>query len=129
MDDTTKCPVSKRAHTNRDWWPNQLDLGILHQHSNLSNPMGEAFDYAKEFRSLDLNAGRPILVTMEACSFGWPGTPQAPTASVTAAAAPAPASSGSHLSTVGRITPISTRRGVCSGRSSRNTAAKSPGPT
>ena len=56
MDDTTKCPVSKRAHTNRDWWPNQLDLGILHQHSNLSNPMGEAFDYAKEFRSLDLNA-------------------------------------------------------------------------
>jgi len=56
MDDTTKCPVSKRAHTNRDWWPNQLNLGMLHQHSNLSNPMGEAFDYAKEFKSLDLNA-------------------------------------------------------------------------
>jgi catalase-peroxidase len=56
MDDTTKCPVSKRAHTNRDWWPNQLDLAMLHQHSNLSNPMGEAFDYAKEFKSLDLNA-------------------------------------------------------------------------
>src|SRR5215472_9981809 len=56
MDDTTKCPVSKRAHTNRDWWPNQLDLAMLHQHSNLSNPMGGAFDYAKEFKSLDLNA-------------------------------------------------------------------------
>ena len=41
---------------NRDWWPNQLNLQVLHQHSTLSNPMGEAFDYAKEFKSLDLNA-------------------------------------------------------------------------
>jgi catalase-peroxidase len=53
-----KCPVahgaSKRA--NRDWWPEQLDLGILHQQSNLSDPMGESFDYAKEFKSLDLDA-------------------------------------------------------------------------
>jgi catalase-peroxidase len=58
MDDKTKCPVSggKRAPTNRDWWPNQLNLGVLHQHSNLSDPMGAAFDYAKEFKSLDLNA-------------------------------------------------------------------------
>ena len=48
-----KCPV---VHTNRDWWPNQLNLQVLHQHSTLSNPMGEAFDYAKEFKSLDLNA-------------------------------------------------------------------------
>ena len=48
-----KCPV---VHANRDWWPNQLNLQVLHQHSALSNPMGEAFDYAKEFKSLDLNA-------------------------------------------------------------------------
>ena len=48
-----KCPV---VHTNRDWWPNQLNLRVLHQPSTLSNPMGEAFDYAKEFKSLDLNA-------------------------------------------------------------------------
>jgi catalase-peroxidase len=48
-----KCPV---MHTNRDWWPNQLNLQVLHQHSAKSNPMGEAFDYAKEFKSLDLNA-------------------------------------------------------------------------
>ncbi len=48
-----KCPV---MHTNRDWWPNQLNLSVLHQHPTLSNPMGEAFDYAKEFKSLDLNA-------------------------------------------------------------------------
>jgi catalase-peroxidase len=48
-----KCPV---VHANRDWWPNQLNLQVLHQHSTLSNPMGEAFDYAKEFKGLDLNA-------------------------------------------------------------------------
>ena len=48
-----KCPV---MHTNRDWWPNQLNLQVLHQHSAQSNPMGEAFDYAKEFKSLDLDA-------------------------------------------------------------------------
>ena len=52
-----KCPVvHTTARVNRDWWPNQLNLQVLHQHSVLSNPMGEAFDYAKEFKSLDLNA-------------------------------------------------------------------------
>ncbi len=58
MDGESKCPFTggTRAHANRDWWPNQLNLGVLHQHSTLSDPMGEAFDYAKEFKSLDLNA-------------------------------------------------------------------------
>lgn len=59
MDDVTKCPFSGGQPTprsNRDWWPNQLNLQVLHQHSTLSDPMGEAFDYAKEFKSLDLNA-------------------------------------------------------------------------
>ena len=52
----SKCPFSgANPHTNREWWPNQLDLRVLHQHSNLSDPMGEKFDYAKEFKSLDLN--------------------------------------------------------------------------
>jgi catalase-peroxidase len=54
-----KCPVAHgapRAQTNAGWWPNQLNLRVLHQHSNLSNPMGVEFDYAKEFQSLDLNA-------------------------------------------------------------------------
>ena len=53
-----KCPVAgaTRVQANRDWWPNQLNLQVLHQHSTLSDPMGEAFDYAKEFKSLDLNA-------------------------------------------------------------------------
>src|SRR5579885_1984679 len=54
-DDTTgKCPFT--GNRNRDWWPKQLDLQVLHHNSNLSNPMGEDFDYAKEFKSLDLNA-------------------------------------------------------------------------
>jgi catalase-peroxidase len=53
-----KCPFTggTRGFRNRDWWPDQLDLQVLHQHSTLSDPMGEAFDYAKEFKSLDLNA-------------------------------------------------------------------------
>jgi catalase-peroxidase len=58
MDDVTKCPFTGGMHTptNRDWWPNQLDVRSLHRNSTLSDPMDEAFDYAKEFKSLDLNA-------------------------------------------------------------------------
>ncbi len=58
MTSESKCPFAgaNRAPTNRDWWPNHLNLHVLHQHSALSNPMGDAFDYAKEFKSLDLNA-------------------------------------------------------------------------
>jgi catalase-peroxidase len=54
----SKCPFNHGASapTNRDWWPNQVNLKVLHQHSPLSDPMGEEFDYAKEFKSLDLNA-------------------------------------------------------------------------
>ena len=52
-----KCPVMHGGgRTNRDWWPNQLNLQLLHHNSNRSNPMGEAFDYAASFKSLDLNA-------------------------------------------------------------------------
>jgi catalase-peroxidase len=57
MDDKTKCPFpGARGHMNRDWWPDALDVSILHRNSTLSDPMGEAFDYAKEFKTLDLNA-------------------------------------------------------------------------
>jgi catalase-peroxidase len=58
MDDQAKCPFSgaKRAHSNRDWWPDSLDVSVLHRNSSLSDPMGKTFDYAKEFKTLDLNA-------------------------------------------------------------------------
>ncbi|MGE5791864.1 MAG: catalase/peroxidase HPI [Bacteroidota bacterium] len=69
-----ECPVMRTtvvARSNRDWWPNQLDLRVLHQHSTLSNPMGEAFDYAKEFGSLDLNAVIKDLHALMTDSQDW----------------------------------------------------------
>ncbi|MGA3348862.1 MAG: catalase/peroxidase HPI [Candidatus Sulfotelmatobacter sp.] len=53
-----KCPFNHAAYvpTNRDWWPNQVDVQVLHQHSPLSDPMGKEFNYAEEFKTLDLNA-------------------------------------------------------------------------
>ena len=73
MSSDSKCPFSgsSRAHANKDWWPNQLDLSVLHQHSSLSNPMGEAFDYAKEFESLDLNAVIKDLTALMTDSQEW----------------------------------------------------------
>ena len=66
------CPFSgARGHTNRDWWPNQLDLQVLHQHSSLSNPMGQAFDYAKAFKSLDLQAVIKDLHALMTQSQDW----------------------------------------------------------
>ena len=58
MANDSKCPFTggTRARRNRDWWPDALDVSVLHRNSNLSDPMGEAFDYAKEFKTLDLNA-------------------------------------------------------------------------
>jgi len=58
MSNESKCPVAHgaKAHSNRDWWPDRLDLQFLNQHAPQSNPLGGSFDYAKEFKSLDLNA-------------------------------------------------------------------------
>ncbi|MBN9490596.1 MAG: catalase/peroxidase HPI [Alphaproteobacteria bacterium] len=73
MASESKCPVSggPRARANRDWWPNQLDLQILHQHSSLSDPMDKTFDYAKEFKSLDLNAVIKDLHALMTTSQDW----------------------------------------------------------
>ncbi len=57
--------------SNRDWWPNQLKLNILRQHSSLSNPMGEEFDYAKEFKTLDLKAVKKDLFELMTDSQDW----------------------------------------------------------
>jgi len=75
----TKCPISggTRKHTmagaptNADWWPNQLNLKILHQHCPLSDPMGEAFNYAEEFKSLDLDAVIKDLHALMTTSQDW----------------------------------------------------------
>jgi len=73
-----KCPVAHGAsiaastvRSNRDWWPNQLDLKALHQHSSLSDPMGEAFDYAEEFKKLDYEALKADLRALMTDSQEW----------------------------------------------------------
>jgi catalase-peroxidase len=72
MATESKCPFAGApAPTNREWWPNQLDVQILHQHSNLSDPMGEEFDYAKEFKTLDLNAVVKDLNALMTDSQDW----------------------------------------------------------
>jgi catalase-peroxidase len=75
MPDESKCPFSggRRVRNNRDWWPNQLSLQTLNQHSPQSNPMGEAFDYAKEFDTLDLDAViRDLNALMTDSQDWWP---------------------------------------------------------
>jgi catalase-peroxidase len=74
MSTETKCPFHHTAGggtTNRDWWPSQLKLDILHQHSSKSNPMGEDFSYAKEFKSLDLEAVKKDLRELMTTSQDW----------------------------------------------------------
>jgi catalase-peroxidase len=63
--------VGGGGRTNRDWWPNQLNLQILHQQSNLSNPMGENFKYAEEFKTLDLDAVKKDLFALMTDSQDW----------------------------------------------------------
>jgi catalase-peroxidase len=65
-----KCPFSQ-AHTNRDWWPSQLNIQVLHGNSSLSDPMGKQFDYAKEFKSLDLTAVIKDLHALMTDSQDW----------------------------------------------------------
>jgi catalase-peroxidase len=81
MSTESKCPVSGGgqghqtvlARVNRDWWPNQLNLHVLHQNSHVSNPMGEAFNYAREFQSLDLDAViKDLHAVMTASQAWWP---------------------------------------------------------
>ncbi|MEP1519374.1 MAG: catalase/peroxidase HPI [Ascidiaceihabitans sp.] len=64
-------PTSNKVRSNRDWWPNQLNMKILHQQSNLSNPMGDDFDYAEAFKSLDLEAVKADLTALMTDSQDW----------------------------------------------------------
>ncbi|MBW9117609.1 catalase/peroxidase HPI [Rhizobium cauense] len=74
-DSAGKCPVphgnTPRGRSNRDWWPNQLDVQVLHQHSGLADPMGKAFDYAEEFKKLDLDALKKDLHALMTDSQDW----------------------------------------------------------
>jgi catalase-peroxidase len=79
MKEESKCPVTGKTRTpisgggtsNRDWWPNQVNLKILHQHSDMSNPMGEEFNYAEEFKKLDLQALKKDLYALMTDSQDW----------------------------------------------------------
>jgi catalase-peroxidase len=79
MSENSKCPVTGRTSkpiagggtSNRDWWPNQLNLKILHQHSHLSNPLGGEFNYAEEFKKLDLEALKKDLYALMTDSQDW----------------------------------------------------------
>ena len=78
MSGESKCPVTGKSRqvagggtTNKNWWPNQLNLHILHQHSAKSNPMGEDFNYAEEFKSLDLDALKQDLYALMTDSQDW----------------------------------------------------------
>ncbi|MFT7115687.1 MAG: catalase-peroxidase, partial [Rhodoferax sp.] len=79
MSTEAKCPFSGAAlkptlagaRTNADWWPNQLNLNLLQQHSELSNPMGETFNYAEEFKTLDLDAVVKDLHALMTDSQAW----------------------------------------------------------
>ena len=65
--------LTRRPRTNQDWWPNQLNLQVLHEHSPRSNPMGESFNYAEEFKTLDVNAlKRDIFEVMTTSQDWWP---------------------------------------------------------
>ncbi len=66
-----KCPVVHRGRSNRDWWPDVLDISVLHRNGPLSNPMGRAFDYAKEFSTLDLSAVKKDLAALMTESRDW----------------------------------------------------------
>ncbi len=78
-NEKSKCPVTGKMSkpiagsgtSNRDWWPNQLKLKILHQHSSMSNPMGEGFNYAAEFKKLDLEALKKDLYALMTDSQDW----------------------------------------------------------
>jgi catalase-peroxidase len=73
MSSEAKCPFnhSGKGTSNRDWWPNQLPIELLHQHSSKSNPMGADFDYAKEFKSLDFKALKKDLAKLMTDSKPW----------------------------------------------------------
>ena len=74
MENESKCPFSAASlsgRANRDWWPNQLSLSVLHTNHPSGNPMGEQFNYAEEFKSLDLKAVKKDIEAVMTDSQAW----------------------------------------------------------
>ncbi len=125
MPDETRCPYAAMhggrtipaAQSNADWWPDRLNLQILRQHSEKSDPMGARFDYAEAFGKLDYAALKQDLRALMTDSQDW-----------------WPADWGHYGGLFIRMAwhsaaATSTRRAGCCGRSRRSTATASPGPT
>ena len=138
-------PKRTRPRTNKDWWPNELDLSVLRRHEHTSIPMGEHYSYAEEFKSLDLDAlKRDLVEVMTTSQDWWPADyghygplfiRMAWHAAGTYRIANSRGGGGSGAqrfapSTAGPTTRTSIRRGACSGRSkNKNTAGSCRGAT
>ncbi len=140
----SKCPVTGKSSrqvagggtSNRDWWPNQLNLQILHQQSTKSNPMGEGFNYRQEFTMLDLAAVKKDLVALMMTSDWCRGQGHYGSDDPDGWNSAVPIDWGLTGRRVVQRLALTvpdnvnwTRPAGCSGRSSRNTAEKYPGLT
>ena len=146
MSDESTGPLRRTAGamTVREWWPNRLDLTVLHRNPPASNPLGADFDYAAEFATLDLEAvRRDLLALMSDSQEWWPADyghygplfiRMAWHGAGTYRISDGRGGAGSGAQrlaplTAGRTTRTSTKRAGCCGRSSASTVARSPGPT
>ena len=124
MSEQAKCPVvgataAKGGTSNRDWWPNHLNLKVLQQHAPAANPLGDSFDYAKEFKKLDLKKLKKEIYKLMTTSqewwpadyvttghslFAWLGTVQVPIEPLMDVAAPVRVCNALLLLTLGQTT-------------------------